>query len=100
MELHYKCTMWCKLIFSDETDKKDLIQKLNEGYLPLELGYNESVEGVNNTEWIPINDTEEFISVEENDNQSTIKLYDNISKAPIWDNSYESEIKRRLSRKN
>jgi len=44
--------------------------------------------------------TEEFISVEENDNQSTIKLYDNISKAPIWDNSYESEIKRRLSRKN
>jgi len=92
--------MWCKLIFSDETNKKDLIQKLNEGYLPLELGYNESVEGVNNTEWIPINDTEEFISVEENDNQSTIKLYDNISKAPIWDNSYESEIKRRLSRKN
>lgn len=102
MELHYKCTTWCKLIFPDTTNKEDLIQKLNEGYYPLELGYDDVVEGVKNVEWEAINDTEQFLSVNENDGDPTIELYekDSTMVAPIWDNSYQSELKRKQNDKS
>ena len=98
IELHYKCTTWCKLKLPDSTNKEDLIEKLNEGYLPLELGYDDIVEGVQDVEWEAINDTEEFLSVNDNDGQSTIELMedDKTGLKCIWDNSYESELKRKL----
>ena len=96
MELHYKCTMWCKLKFADNTSKENLIKKLNEGHLPIELQYDDIKNELINAEWSIMDDTEEYISVNENDGQSTIELYNNITEGPIWDNSYESEIKRNL----
>jgi len=92
MELHYKCTMWCKLIFSDETDKKDLIEKLNDGYLPLELGFDNIVKGVENTEWDVIYATESYLTPKENKGQSTIELFEDITKPPIWNNSKKNEF--------
>ena len=80
MELHYKCTMWCKLIFSDETNKKDLIQKLNEGYLPSEIGFDDDI----NSEWMIIDDTEEYITPSENDGQPTIEVYQNVKDIESW----------------
>lgn len=96
IELHYKCTTWCKLKLPDSTNKEDLIEKLNEGYLPLELGYNDVVKGVQDVEWEVINDTEEYLSPEENDGEATIELMEETERGwleSIWDNSYESEFK-------
>ena len=96
MEIHYKTTMWCKIIL-DETkiSKEEVLQKLNEGYLPSEIGFDNDI----NSEWEVIEDTEEFITPAENDGQSTIKLmeYQNGKSGlqSIWDNSYESELKRK-----
>lgn len=99
MELHYKCTTWCKLKFDGDVKKEDIIEKLEQGYLPLELGYDGVVPGLENCEWEPINDTEEYLSLEENDGQSTIELMEwnenQTHLEPIWDNSYESQIKRK-----
>lgn len=94
MEIHYKTTMWCKIILDEnKISKEEVLQKLNEGYSPSEIGFNEDI----NSEWEIIEDTEEFISPNENDGQSTIEVYedgDNDMQI-IWDNSYEAEIKRK-----
>lgn len=101
MELHYKCTTWCKLKFPATTNVEELIKKLNEGYLPLELAYDNEIEGTSSekgyslVEWEAINDTEEYMSPEENDGLSTIELYSSLENPPIWDNSFESELKRK-----
>ena len=96
MEIHYKTTMWCKIIL-DETkiSKEEVLQKLNEGQLPSEIGFDDDI----NSEWMIIDDTEEFITPAENDGESTIELmeYQNgkLGLQCIWDNSYESELKRK-----
>ena len=96
MEIHYKTTMWCRIIL-DETkiSKEEVLQKLNEGYLPSEIGFDEDI----NSEWGVIEDTEEFITPTENDGYSTIELMeyqdDKLGLQCIWDNSYESELKRK-----
>jgi hypothetical protein len=43
MELHYKVTAWCKLKFKGNIKKEDIVKKLEEGYLPLEIGYDKIV---------------------------------------------------------
>ena len=83
MELHYKCTMWCKLKFSDEVNREEVVKKLGEGLLPLEIGYDGVVE---DTEWDVILGSEKFITTEENNGQPTIKLFDDTTKEPIWNN--------------
>ena len=96
MEIHYKTTMWCKIIL-DETkiSKEEVLQKLNEGQLPEEIGFAEDI----NSEWMIIDDTEEFITPAENDGQSTIELMEyregKLGMQCIWDNSFESEIERK-----
>ena len=90
MEIHYKCTTWCKLRFDGDVNKEDIIKKLEEGYLPLELGYDGVVPGLENCEWELINDTEEYLSPKENNNQATIELMEynkNGYLTSIWDNS-------------
>lgn len=96
MEIHYKTTMWCKIILDDtKISKEEVLQKLNKGYLPLEIGFDEDI----NSEWEVIEDTEEFITPSENDGQSTIELMEyqsgKLGLQCIWDNSYESELKRK-----
>lgn len=45
MEIHYKTTMWCKIIL-DETkiSKEEVLQKLNEGYSPSEIGFDDDID--------------------------------------------------------
>ena len=93
MELHYKVTAWCKLKFKGNIKKEDIIKKLEEGYLPLEVGYDEIVPGLENCEWEAINDTEEYLSPEENDGEATIELMEETEKGglkAIWDNSIKN----------
>lgn len=102
MELHYKCSVWCTIKFNEEVDKQFIIDKLNSGMLPLEVAYaNEGETG--NVEWEVLTDTEQFIPSEENDGQSTIELMEHqlgtLGMQCIWDNSFESEIKRKQNGK-
>ena len=90
MEIHYKVTTWCKLKFDGDVKKEDIIKKLEEGYLPLEIGYDGIVPNLENCEWEAINDTEEYLSPKENDNQATIELMEETKEGclkSIWDNS-------------
>lgn len=96
MEIHYKATMWCKIILDDsKISKEEVLQKLNEYQLPLEIGFNDDI----NSQWEIIDDTEEFITPIENDGQSTIELMEfqegKLGMQCVWDNSYESEVKRK-----
>ena len=90
MEIHYKVTTWCKLKFDGDVKKEDIIKKLEEGYLPLEIGYDGIVPNLENCEWEAINDTEEYLTPKENDNQATIELMEETKEGclkSIWDNS-------------
>lgn len=93
MEIHYKVTTWAKLKFDGDVKKEDIIKKLEEGYLPLEIGYDGVIPGLENCEWEAINDTEEYLSPEENDNQATIELMEETEEGYLkstWDNSIKN----------
>ena len=99
MEIHYKTTMWCKIILDENRiSKEEVLQKLNEGYLPSEIGFDDDI----NSQWEIIGDTEEFITPAENDGESTIELMEyqdgKLGLQCVWDNSYESELKRATKR--
>ena len=95
MEIHYKTTMWCKIIL-DETkiSKEEVLQKLNEGYLPSEIGFDNDID----SQWEIIEDTEEFITPAENDGESTIELMEyqdgKLGLQCVWDNSYKHETNK------
>lgn len=86
--LDYKHTSWSRLYFKENTDMSKIIDKLEQGYLPSELCDDPDL-GFD--EFEQIDDTEEYITPEENDNQPTIEIYQN-GKEPgnfqecIWDN--------------
>jgi hypothetical protein len=90
MEIHYKVTNWCKLNFDGDVKKEDIIKKLKKGCHPLDIGYDGIVPNLENCRWKVIEDTEEYLSPEENHNQATIELMietkDGLLKE-IWNNS-------------
>ena len=86
----YKATVWGRLHFDDSVDVNQIIQKLEEGYLPAELC---DVEELKFKHFHFMDDTEEFITPVENDGQSTIEVYGDDE--CIWDNSFESELERK-----
>lgn len=92
MHIDYKTTVWMRIPVDNEEDANEIIKKLEEGMMPWEVVEEASVE--------VLYDTEEFIPVEENDGQSTIELYDyddiRHCNTCIWDNSYQSEVDRKL----
>ena len=87
--LDFKVTTWKRIHFKDDQDLNQIIDDLNKGYTPYEI---ESEECEN------LYDVEEFISVNENDGCSTIEIYEDDKL--IWDNSYISEINKKLNDKN
>ena len=87
----YKATVWGRLYFDDSVNTEDIIKKLEEGYLPSDLC---DVSELKFDRFEFIQDTEEFMSVSENDGESTIEVFDDFDKC-VWDNSFESELKRK-----
>jgi hypothetical protein len=87
--IDYKVTIWCRLSFNDDIDMTEIIEKLKQNTLPSELSY----EFLDSVEYGNLVDTEELMSVQENDGQSTIEVYE--GEKMIWDNNFESEIKRK-----
>ncbi len=95
--LDYKATIWFRIPIQTEEALEKVKEKINSGLLPSEL-YNELSTEHDLGQCECLYETEEFISSNENDGQSTIELYsgdDNGNQECIWDNSYESEIKRK-----
>lgn len=97
MELHYKCTMWCTLQIPEGVKKKDVIKKLKQGCLPLEICYDDVIPNMKDVEWSTINDTEEYLTPEQNDNQSTIELMEyqkgKLGLQVVWSNEIKNEKK-------
>jgi hypothetical protein len=87
--LDFKITTWKRLYFKDDQDLDKTISDLYKGFTPYEIESEECED---------LCDTEEFIGVNENDGCSTIEIYDN--NKLIWDNSYTSEINRKLKNDN
>jgi len=86
--LDYKATIWCRIPIIDDTVIMEIIKKLNDGLLPSEL-YNESDLKNKLGQCEFLYDTEEFMPIVENDNQSTIEIYtgnDSGTYDCIWDN--------------
>jgi hypothetical protein len=96
--IDYKATIWGRLYFKEDADMQKVIEELEKGLLPAELCDNSDLKF---DEFQIQLDTEEFISPNENDGQSTIEVYegDEVFQECIWDNSYESEIKRKENKK-
>lgn len=89
MELHYKCTTWNKLKFNDDVPVETIKEMLNQGHDPDDI-MNALGESIS---YETISEVEEFISLDENEGNSTMELY--VDNTMIWDNSYESQLKRK-----
>ena len=91
--LDYKATIWCRIPIKSNDALKRVQEKIEANILPSEL-YNDldSDNDVGRCEILY--ETEEFISPNENDGNATIEIWDDEGNF-IWDNSYESEIKRK-----
>lgn len=94
--LDYKATIWFRIPIRDKETLNKVKQKIEKGILPSEL-YNDLDTEHELGQCEPLYDTEEFITPNENDGQSTIEIYSDGDKNTqmVWDNSYESEIKRK-----
>ena len=93
--LDYKAIIWFRIPIQSEETLQKVKQKIEEGFLPSEL-YDDSDIQNELGQCEPLYDTEEFISPNENDGQSTIEIYsgnDNGNQECIWDNSYGNKIK-------
>ena len=82
--LDFKITTWKRLRLSDDCDINKITSELHE-CTPYEIESEECE---------TLYDVEEFMTVNENGGCSTIEIYENDKL--VWDNSYESEIKRKL----
>ena len=83
----YKCTVWGRLEFDDSVNTDVIISKIKEGFLPAELF---DAEELKLKGFHFVDDTEESMSLEENDGNATIEVFDDDKM--VWDNSYQTEI--------
>ena len=79
--LDYKYTNWGRIYFKDNANMSKIIEKLEKGYLPAELCDDPEL-GFD--EFEQIDDTEEYITPFENDNQPTIEIYQNVKGTESW----------------
>lgn len=79
--LDYKYTNWGRIYFKDNANMSKIIEKLEKGYLPSELCDDPEL-GFD--EFEQIDDTEEYITPSENDNQPTIEIYQNVKGTESW----------------
>ena len=99
MEVHIKTTVWTRLIYPDEVKSEDIIKEIESGTPPFDLVGIEHIPGSESAYYETIYDTEEYITPEENDGQSTIEVVEYLANGNmkvIWDNSFESEARRKL----
>ena len=81
----YKVTTWIRAKFNEEVDLQNIIKDIEQGAIPPAFDNKHDIEYENLTE------TEEFLPIEENDNQPTIEVYEDVKDTEnwqecIWDN--------------
>jgi len=98
--LDYKATVWFRIPIGSKELMEKVLKALAENETPMGLYDNDVRDELGACEILY--DTEEFINPNENDGHSTIEVYVNGDKdiEMIWDNSYESEIKRKENDKS
>lgn len=89
--LDYKAVVWCRLYLPESVDLEEVKQKLEKGIDPLliafEDGMLESKKAYETIEWEFLDETEDLLTVEENNGFSTIELIENGD--IIWANGKE-----------
>lgn len=90
----YKYTSWGRIYFKEDADISKIIDRLEKGYLPSELCDDPKL-GFD--EFEQIDDTEEYITPKENDNQPTIEVYQNVKETEnwqecVWDNVNKHKV--------
>ena len=59
----YKYTSWRRMYFKEDADMSKIIDKLEQGYLPIELGYEKELKF---DRFEHLDDVEEYITPSEN----------------------------------
>ncbi len=84
----FKVTSWCRAHFDDDTDMEKVIELLKEGKGSGSI----CEESLGFEEWESLQNTEDDMSVDDNDGQCTVEVYDESSTEngkninPIWKN--------------
>lgn len=80
----YKCTIWGRLYFNESVNIKKIIKKLKEGSRPAELC---NIPELQFESFNFIDDTEENLSLKENNYESTIEVYEEKDSLKcVWEN--------------
>lgn len=90
--LDYKATIWFKIPLNSDDAVTIAKRLIEENTLPSELYNVLTDKELGQCE--PLYETEEFLTAEENDSQATIEIYNEYNKL-VWDNSYQSELRRK-----
>jgi hypothetical protein len=88
----YKYTSWGRMYFKEDADMSKIIDKLEQGYLPIELGYEKELKF---DRFEHLDDVEEYITPSENNGSPTIEVFiDNHIGYPqnIWDNVNKHKV--------
>ena len=81
MELHYKCKVWMKIILDPDMPEQEVIEKLKAGETPLSF----FEDGKYSHESETFLESEELLTVEQNDGSATISLMNEDGEF-IWTN--------------
>ena len=89
MEIHYKCTIWGRIeIDESKITKEEVLDKLQKGLSPDDIAFPNDDDI--NSEFSILYDTEELLSVEDNDGNATIELMEyqegKVGLQCIWNN--------------
>ena len=87
--IDYKVETWMRAEFNEEVDLQEVIQKIENGLIPPDFGNEYDIF------YNQLTETEEFITPEENDNQSTIEVYEGMEfQECVWENGIkETKLK-------
>lgn len=92
--LDYKATIWFRIPIENEGYLNKIKSLLEQGDIPDDLYSNPELDEIIGP-CEELYETEEFMRVTENDGHATLELFSNGEL--LWDNSYESELKRRTN---
>lgn len=87
--LAYKAEIWVQIDIDSDTDLSEIVEKIKNNTNPYDA-VSEVENSVPNTEFLL--ETEEYLSIEYNDGQSTIELYDNDGNLIYQNGSNEGKI--------
>jgi hypothetical protein len=90
-----KITIWKRYHFSDNTDMQKIVNEINEAPENLHDILDIAIDGKEFGECEMLYFTEDLLTLDMNEGCATVEIFENDNS--IWDNSYESEVKRKIN---